>query len=122
MKQPSALRMILREYKILYHSWVPWFRYTSSWREVRKQALVRDKYTCQASGLKVLKGAHVHHLNGAATHWKERLTLDNLITLHEWYHKDKWYSFHTWMGGTRVPCTRQDFFKWKRWLRKQRIN
>ena len=83
------------------------------------QALIRDNYTCQVSGARSLKGMHVHHKNGAKDHKMQRLSLDNLVTLHPWYHKDKWYSIHQWLGGTRVKCTEADYKRWENWLRKQ---
>lgn len=68
--------------------------------------LKRDNYTCQICGSK--NDLEAHHLLSYAYYPESSLDIDNGITMC----KDDHVEFHSWMGGTQVPCTPADLDRW----------
>lgn len=77
-------------------------------REWRKSVYERDKYTCQVCG-DVGEKLNAHHLNCWAAYPDDRLNTENGITMCKKHHKE----FHTYMGGERNPCTKEDYQEFK---------
>ena len=53
----------------------------TGYREFKKNVLERDNYTCRICGTKRLKNMRVHHLNGWSIDERNRLNVNNAITL-----------------------------------------
>lgn len=77
-------------------------------REWRRAVFARDDYTCD---LCKVRGESIvaHHLNCWADYPKERLVIENGVTLCKQHHKD----FHDSLGGARKSCARIDYEKFK---------
>ena len=77
----------------------------SEWKqEVKKQA----NYTCDICGKRGVK-LNSHHLNNYKDNPNKRTDVSNGVCLCEQCHKD----FHVYMGGYKVPCTKEDYIKFK---------
>lgn len=72
-----------------------------------KGVMERDNWTCQCCG-QYGGTIDAHHLYSYRQYPEHQTNVDNGITLCRRHHKE----FHDWMGGTRVPCTPQDFYNW----------
>lgn len=72
-----------------------------------KGVFSRDDYTCQVCGQ---RGGQLeaHHLYSYTAYPEHKHDIDNGITLCQEHHA----SFHSWMGGKRVPCAPNDFYNW----------
>ena len=96
-------------------------RFKNAWPRNRKlwttTIFERDNYTCDLCGRRGGIWLHAHHLNCKAHYPEQSLDVDNGITLCREDHK----RFHNSLGGIRVPCTREDYFKYKEKL-QQEIN
>lgn len=68
----------------------------------------RDKYTCDLCA-KVGGNLAAHHLNCRSKYKEQTFDVNNGITLCRWDHD----RFHVYMGGTRVPCTKEDYIRYK---------
>lgn len=68
---------------------MPGFSY---WNSIRRQALIRDCFECQACGSD--KRLAVHHKDGSGDNWKQKTSnnqLENLVTLCNSCHlKEHW--------------------------------
>lgn len=66
----------------------------------------RDNFICQISGKYGggRKDLEAHHLEGRSTNKQLAFDINNGITTIRQYHRE----FHKWLGGTRIPCTKQD--------------
>lgn len=64
----------------------------------------RDNFVCQISGSKGKRDLEAHHLDDQSTNPEKAFDIDNGITTRRKYHRE----FHSWLGGTQVPCTKQD--------------
>lgn len=86
-------------------------RITSGYREFINGILERDDFTCFACND---RGSimNVHHLRSYADNPDLRMDDDNCITLCKNCHDD----FHSWMGGSRYPCSPHDFDRWMKLL------
>ncbi len=80
-------------------------------REWRKAVFLRDDYTCQVCGAIGVK-INAHHLESWAKAPSLRYEVNNGVTLCASHHDD----FHTWMGGRRIACGREDFLRWRQSL------
>ena len=75
------------------------------WRlEVKRQA----NYTCDCCGQHDVKLCS-HHLNNYKDNPNKRTDINNGVCLCEKCHKE----FHGYMGGYKVPCTKEDYIKFK---------
>ena len=84
--------------------------------EFIKQALKKDKYTCQITG-ENSSSLNVHHLNGYSWDIENRLNLDNVITITEDIHRE----FHKMFGYNGAK--KEDFVEFVKILYNQnRIN
>lgn len=72
----------------------------------KTSVLKRDSYTCQTCGRREF--LHVHHLYSYANNKNVRQELNNGITLCSCCH----INFHSWMGGSSIPCSPVDFLVW----------
>lgn len=77
-------------------------------REWRRSVFDRADYTCDLCG-EVGKRLVAHHLHNWADHPSLRYELGNGITLCELDHK----RFHSSLGGPRIPCTPDDYNRFK---------
>ena len=64
--------------------------------------------TCDCCGYKGDRMV-AHHLNDYHSHKELATDIDNGVCLCEHCHKE----FHSWMGGTQVSCTKQDYMDFK---------
>lgn len=78
--------------------------YTEWKAEVKKQA----NYTCDCCG-QVGGKLHSHHLENYKDNPNKIIDINNGVCLCEQCHKD----FHSYMGGYKVPCTKEDYIKFK---------
>lgn len=74
-------------------------------REVKKLA----NYTCDCCKKTKCK-LHSHHLDNYKHHEELRYNVYNGVCLCSECHK----AFHVFMGGYRVPCTKEDYLKFKK--------
>lgn len=81
-------------------------RITTEYRGFVRSIFVRDSFACCICGSN--SPIHAHHLNSYAEHPDQRLDKNNAVTLCQDHHRE----FHSWMGGTGVPCTKRDFYNW----------
>jgi hypothetical protein len=64
----------------------------------------RDNFICQISGIRGGGHLEAHHLDDQSTNPEKTFDISNGITITQDRHRE----FHSWLGGTRVPCTKQD--------------
>jgi ribosomal protein L32 len=79
--------------------------------EWRRNVFLRDNYTCdncKKKGAKIV----AHHLDGWAKYKEERYNINNGIVLCKMCHKQ----FHSFMGGERISCKKEDYYGWKNTL------
>lgn len=82
-------------------------RTTEAYRQLISFVLERDNYTCQVCGVRGT-AMNVHHLYSFASYPDYRLDPELCLTICESEHME----FHQWLGGTRIPCTPDDFYNW----------
>ena len=75
------------------------------YRDFRKQAMIRDNFKCQLTGL--AGHLEVHHLTGVSTDESMILDLNNVVTLHESIHA----LFHSRYGNRQNTIEQFEEFK-----------
>lgn len=84
-------------------------RFSPKYKQWAKDVKEQANYTCDCCGRK--NGGHLvsHHLNCHSKYKEQRYDINNGVCLCESCHKE----FHSYMGGYKVKCTAEDYYKWK---------
>lgn len=80
----------------------------------KKQVKINANFTCDCCGKRGGK-LHSHHLNDYHTHKELATDINNGVCLCQECHME----FHSYMGGTKVGCTEQDYLDFKQKKQEQ---
>lgn len=83
-------------------------RYIQGYSEWKQEVKRQANYTCDCCGKRGVK-LNSHHLNNYKDNPNKRTDVSNGVCLCEQCHKD----FHAYMGGYKVPCAKEDYYKFK---------
>lgn len=84
-------------------------------RQAKKLVKKRYKNRCDACIITTTRRLDVHHLRDKTTYPKFANKPWNMVPLCRKHHMQ----FHSWNGGTRVPCTERDYERWKKIKQEQ---
>lgn len=91
------------------------FYKTKAWHVIRKQAILRDGYTCQMCGVNVRgkRCAHVDHIKGRRKHPNLALHLPNLQTLCTHCHNSTKQAIE---ANDKTPVSNNGFLMTGEWI------